>query len=299
MIRRAALFVTALMLVLPAGAHARIIHRERSLYRNIVVTEEGSIRCLLFSVRRDSHDQSCIDLRHPKRLVFAYVRMTMAGLLLDPHPRRILVIGLGGGSIPMTLSALYPRARVDVVELDPAVARVAHRYFGFAQTPRMTLTISDGRVYVKRAALLGKSWDLVVLDAFNGDYIPEHLMTVEFLKEVKSVLTPQGVVVANTFATSALYDYESQTYKAVYGKFFNFRLPDTGNRIIIASNDALPDDGTLAQRAEALASRLAPYGVPIESFAPHLSRQEHWDHSKPPLTDQFSPANLLRGQQRN
>lgn len=299
MTRQTLALLAAILLAASVGAHAKVIHRERSLYRNIIVTQTGTIRCLEFSLRRDAHNQSCMDLAHPKRLVFAYVRMTMAGLLLDPHPRHILVIGLGGGSIPATLSALFPHAHIDIVELDPAVARVARRYFDFVETPSMSITVSDGRVYVKRAASAGKHFDLVVLDAFTGDYIPEHMMTKEFLEEVKAVLAPHGVVVANTFATSALYDYESQTYRAVYGKFFNFRLPITGNRIIIASNGALPDDATLRRRAESLAPMLAPYGVKIQDFLPHLSRTEDWDHSKPPLTDQFAPANLLRGQRRH
>ncbi|MDZ7685664.1 MAG: hypothetical protein U5O39_12160 [Gammaproteobacteria bacterium] len=70
-------------------------------------------------------DQTCMDLREPKRLVFPYVRMTLAGLLVEPEPERILMLGLGGGSIPMTLAELYPEAKIDTVEIDEAVYRVA------------------------------------------------------------------------------------------------------------------------------------------------------------------------------
>ena len=104
---------------------------------------------------------------------------------------------------------------------------------------------------------------------------------------------------ANTFSTSALYDYESQTYKSVYGHFLNFRLPETGNRIIIATNGALPDDSLLAERARNLSPTLAPYGVKLTSFIHHMQRKEDWDHSKPVLTDEYSPANLLRGRKRD
>lgn len=293
-----ALFFALLFALLPATSAAKIIHREHSLYRNILVTEEGPLRCLVFTIRGDSHGQSCIDLTQQKRLVFAYVRMTMGGLLLDLHPRRILVIGLGGGSIPMTFAALFPDAHIDVVELDPAVLRVAKRYFRFRETPNMKVAISDGRVFVKRAQLAGNHYDFIVLDAFTGDYIPEHLMTTEFLTEVKSILTEDGVLVANTFSTSALYDYESQTYKAVYGKFFNFKMPNTGNRLIIARNGPLPDDATLRRHARSIEPLLVPYGVHVSTFIPDMLRGEDWDHTRRPLTDQYSPANLLRQQAR-
>ena len=55
-----------------------------------------------------------------------------------------------------------------------------------------------------------------MLDAFDGEYIPEHLMTVEFL-EMRDLLSDDGVLVANTFASSKLYDYESATYAEAFG----------------------------------------------------------------------------------
>ncbi|MCB1693609.1 MAG: hypothetical protein KDI19_12650, partial [Pseudomonadales bacterium] len=128
--KRSLMFLVLAVALFPLSSHAaEDIHREKSLYRNIVVREAGNRRCLVFAVKRGDRNQTCIDMDHPRRLVFAYVRMSLAGLLLDPQPRHILVVGLGGGSIPMTLSELYPEARIDVVEIDEAVERVAKEYF--------------------------------------------------------------------------------------------------------------------------------------------------------------------------
>ena len=59
--------------------------------------------------------------------------------------------------------------------------------------------------------------DLIMLDAFNGDYIPEHLMTREYLEETSKLMAENAVVVANTFSISQLYHHESTTYQAVFG----------------------------------------------------------------------------------
>ena len=289
-------FVVFISLVL-AGIHAsaKDIHREKSLYRNILVKEENNRRCLVFTVKRGDRHQTCMDLRNPKRLVFPYVRMTLGGLLVNPNPRRVLIIGLGGGTIPVVLNEMFPEALIDVVEIDEAVVKVAHEYFNFAENDKLKVHVADARVFTKRAALRDKSYDLIILDAFTGEYIPEHLMTREYLEETKAILTDDGVLIANTFSTSDLYDHESVTYQEVMGPYFNFKMRNTGNRVIIASNQPLPSDFTLRSRARRFSAALYNYGVDVETFPANMSRRIDWDATKRSLTDQYSPANLLKG----
>jgi len=280
----------------PATAAARIIHRERSLYSTILVDQRGSLVCLQFSVRSDQRNQSCKDLNRPKDLVFGYAKLMLTSLLLVPDPQRILVVGLGGGTLPMTLNELYPHARIDVVEIDPAVVTVAETYFEFAENDQIHVVVQDARVFTKRAGLKGEHYDLIMLDAFNGDYIPEHLMTREYLEETKALLADDGVIAANTFAISRLYDHESTTYQAVFGEFFNATMPESANRIILTTGRPLPALDDLAAVARELAPRLLPYGVRLLDYRRELSTRVDWDPEARILTDQYAPANLLQGQ---
>ncbi|HAT28319.1 MAG TPA: spermidine synthase [Gammaproteobacteria bacterium] len=273
---------------------AETIHQERSIYRDIMVVQNGYRRCLVFNVHRGDRNQTCVEVNDRDRLVFSYTRMSFAGLLLQPQPETILVAGLGGGSIPMTLNNLFPEAKIDVVEIDQAVVNVAKEYFFFEENDNMKVTVKDARVFVKRAALRGKKYDYIVLDAFGGDYIPEHLLTREFLGEVKTIMAVDGVLVANTFSTSRFYDHESVTYQDVFNEFFNFKLPTSGNRIIITQLSSLPPRGELVTRAQNAADRLKKYGVPLLEYPARLSTRVDWDMSRRVLTDQYSPANLLR-----
>ena len=299
-LRRAIIIVAALAVVLlmpllfSVSVSAEVIHEERSLYRDITVVQNGPRRCLIFNIRIGDRNQTCVDVDEPEKLVFSYTRMSFAGLLLKPQPQRILVAGLGGGSIPMTLADLFPDARIDVVEIDQAVYSVAKDYFFFEENDNMSVAVMDARVFVKRAGLEGRQYDYIVLDAFTGDYIPEHLLTREFLEEVKAILAPGGVLVANTFSTSRFYDHESVTYQAVFGEFFNFKLPSSGNRIIITGLDPLPERGDLSLQARQFSERLKKYDIPILEYPARLSTTVDWDMSRRVLTDQFSPANLLR-----
>ncbi|MFM1896510.1 MAG: hypothetical protein RLZZ385_1584 [Pseudomonadota bacterium] len=297
---RTGLFVVLplLGLLLPAlsavTATAEVIHEERSLYRDITVVQNGPRRCLIFNVRVGDRNQTCVDVNEPEKLVFAYTRMSFAGLLLNPQPRRILVAGLGGGSIPMTLTDLFPDAVIDVVEIDRAVYNVAKEYFFFEENDNMQVSIRDAREFVKRAGMEGLKYDYIVLDAFTGDYIPEHLLTREFLMEVQQIMNPDAVLVANTFSTSQFYDHESVTYQNVFGAFFNFKLPTSGNRIIITRLKPLPERGELVSAAQQFSDRLEKYDIPILEYPARMSTVVDWDMSRRVLTDQFSPANLLR-----
>lgn len=273
----------------------RVIHREKSLYRNIVVTERSDRRCLAFSVKRQKRNQTCMNPEKPNQVVFPYVRMSFAGLLANPEPRHAMMIGLGGGTISNVLTELYPNLAIDLVEIDEAVVRVARDYFDFRESANTNVFIQDGRVFTRRAKIQGKKYDLIILDAYTGDYIPEHLMTQEFLQDVHDLLTPDGIVVANTFAISKLYDHESQTYASVFGDFINFKMRGTGNRVVIAARGSLPANSELRDNAIRLGPRLLkPYDVDLVRYLSYLDREADWDTRKAPLTDQYSPANLLR-----
>ncbi|MGA1741414.1 MAG: spermidine synthase [Pseudohongiellaceae bacterium] len=272
----------------------REIHQERSLYRNIIVTEDSTRRCLRFTItRRTGQNQSCRFLENPQELVFPYAKMTLSSLLIQDNPQRILIIGLGGGTLPEVYHTLFPEAEIIISEIDEAVLNVAEEFFEFEQTDLIKVDIGDGRVYVKRAALRNEVFDLVIIDAFNGEYIPEHLMTEEFLEEIKLLLPENGMLVANTFSTSRLYDAESQTYQNVFGEIINLRMSNTGNRIIMASMQELPDLFTLNRRAANWRSRLEMFGMDVTDYPQHMSKEVDWNTDERPLTDQYSPANLL------
>ena len=90
-------------------------------------------------------------------------------------------------------------------------------------------------VFVRRQRRGVTRYDYILLDAFTGEYIPEHLMTKEFLTEIKRLPTKDGVVVANTFSSSRLYHHES----AIVDVFGELTMPTmSGNRIILGVRSA-------------------------------------------------------------
>ena len=287
-----ALLLLAMCASMTAVATQRLIHSEKSLYRDVLVYEDGNTRCLCFTKLCAIGRQTCIDISKPDRLVFEYTQMMLGALYLAPAPRTILVVGLGGGTLPRTLARLLPDADIDVVEIDPAVVDVAQKYFGFRPDGRIHLTVQDGRAYVRAALRGSKRYELVMLDAYEHQYIPEHMLTREFLAEVRSLLEPGGIVAANTFSSSQLYSNESVTYSSVFGEFYNLR---SGNRVILAANGPLPSIEQVTLGSRRFSAAFEPYGFAASKLLPMFSTHPDWDRNARILTDQYSPSNLLNG----
>ena len=119
-----ALYLAATALLTPQ-VNAEVIHSERSLYRNILVEENGDLRCLKFDEKTRMSSQSCLYKSKPQQLVFNYTKLTFASLLMIDDPKNVLIIGLGGGTLSNVIHELYPEATIENVEIDPAVIKVA------------------------------------------------------------------------------------------------------------------------------------------------------------------------------
>lgn len=283
--------ILALLAASPAFAGAqKLLHSQRSLYREVMVYESGGLRCMCFTRHCRIGRQSCMEMRNPERIALNYPKLMLGSLYLQPRPRSILIIGLGGGTLPRALVKALPQVTIDVVEIDPAVVSVAKQYFGFATSERVRVIAMDGRVYVKRAIREQRQYDLIMLDAFDHEYIPEHLLTREFLREVKTLLAPDAVLAANTFSSSRLYDHESVTYASVFGTFFNLKQE---NRVILISNGPAPPQDQIAANSRVHEAVLKSMGVDAGRILGLFSTTADWDSRARVLTDQYSPANLL------
>jgi len=283
-----------------AQLHGRLIHQTNTLYHRVFVYQQGSVVTLQFGRQRTTLVQSQVDVASPRRHMLEYSRLTFSGLLYQPEPERMLVVGLGGGVIPRELHHHFPRALIDVAEIDPEVAAVAERFFGFRTDERLRVHIGDGRMFVRKQARSTpvQKYDLIVLDAFNSDYIPFHLMTREFLEELKGVLADDGVVVANVFSNNRLCDAELKTFAAVFGRCQVFMGVESANAMIVSPGPDGPvlTVGQAVARAEELRKKHT-FAFDLRAVARRLRPDVRPDPRADVLTDDRAPVNWLRGQE--
>jgi spermidine synthase len=236
-----------------AGAAERVIYDKPSKYNEIIVTEDDAgLRVLRFEHR--GARQSIARPGDPTYLGFAYTHVAFSGLALASEVQRILIVGLGGGTMPKFLHHYYPNATIDVVDIDPDVVRVAKEYFDFREDARVHAHVGDGRRFVESVKT---PYDVVFLDAFGTHNVPPSLTTLEFLRAVRHSVKPDGVVIANIWArpSNPLYDSMVRTYQEAFDSLYILGVPGTSNRIVLAlPRKETLDRRTLAQRAHELGS---------------------------------------------
>jgi spermidine synthase len=146
---------------------------------------------------------------------------------------RVLFIGGGGAIGPRKFIHQYPEVKVDLVEIDPVVVDVSHDYFHLGEDSRLKIYVQDGRRFVRGA--MGR-YDLVILDAFTiGGQIPFHLTTQEFMHEIRDVLEPDGVFMANINSAmegpaSIILRSEYKTVASVFQSVYLFPRPTDHER---------------------------------------------------------------------
>lgn len=277
-----------------------LVYSKDSLYHRISVYQYGSLVTLRFATRDPLLVQSQVDTADPSRHMTEYTAMAFSGLLYQPEPRKALVLGLGGGVIPRELRRYYPELHVDVVEIDPDIPPVAEQYFGFRADEKLVVHIADGRVFIRQQLRQDPvpKYDLIVLDAFAGDYIPFHLMTREFLQEVQGVLAPGGVVVANVFYNNRLFDAELKSFMDVFPRCQAYLGVLSTNAMIVAGGSEVPaltaEDA--AARAEALQAAHG-FTFDMRAVAARLRLDVAPDPRAQVLTDDQAPVNSLRWQE--
>lgn len=215
-----------------AGAGEVVItERQSDGYTIYVVQDDEGIRRLRFD--RNGVDQSAVKLGDPDHIVFAYMKTLMAAVALRPDAKRILLIGIGGGTFPSFMRKHRPDVVIDAVDIDPLVVDVARDVMGFREDPKLKAHVADGRKFIEQSTDL---YDLIVLDAYSADNIPMALATRQFLEAVKKRLAPGGVVAANLWSQVANSYYLGmlRTYEAVFPEVHVIAPPQSESRIVLA-----------------------------------------------------------------
>ncbi len=121
----------------------------------------------------------------------AFERLDWAALPGD----KVLLLGLGLGSVPQMTEELFGK-RLDytVVEYDEAVAGLAEDYLLYRLESSITTIVADAEAYVHQCR---ERFDLILVDVFVDDLIPEEFNSVDFAERLKKLLYPGGCVISN------------------------------------------------------------------------------------------------------
>ena len=269
-------------------------------YHRLLVADDEESRYLRF----DSSFQSGMYLDDPFRTRFAYSDYMHLGLAYKPDARKVLMIGLGGGSTQKRIWRDFKDVELTTVELDPAVVDTAHRWFDVPRDRRLPIVVDDGRRFLQRH---DDRYDVILVDAFYADGVPFHMTTLEFVELMRDRLNPGGVIATNVIG--AITGGSSQITRALwktYGAVFptvklhpvfegpaDRRPDDIRNIILVATERAAPSKKRLEETWNEVRRDRAPR-------APDLTAaiRDRWERDIPTgdvplLTDGYAPTDAL------
>lgn len=248
------------------------------LYRRngIEVRERGGVRTL----HLDSDTvQSAMRVDRPDMLELSYTRAMMAFLLFRPPPKRLVLVGLGGGSLAKFVYHHMPETRTTAVELDEGVIEVARIYFGLPdECARLRLVVGDGAQYVTAAQ---RDIDVLLVDAYDGETLAASLSTDSFYRAARRALGPRGVFAMNLWSNDRAFDRNLRGIERAFdGACLCLPAERPGNVIVFAF-ESWPEAEevrwvSLRENARALERR---FGLEFPAFVAGLRTMNQHDEA--------------------
>jgi spermidine synthase len=282
----------------PAQDGRNLLESKESLYNNIYVYEQPPYVSMTFGHNRRIYTESVYNTRDDRDLPVEYTRFMTASLMYAKDLHSVLEIGFGGGRTSWYLHRFLPNVQVTSVELDPTVVELARKYFGIKEEPNFQVVNRDGRLFLQESK---EHYDLILIDAYRGPFVPFHLLTREFYQIVKEHLADGGVVAQNVEPSTMLFDSAVKTINAVFPQLDFYRAD--GNIVTVAYDGAERKPEDLAGVAR---DRDKAYGLRY-SLLDMLSQRRHIqiaggnviDPNAKVLTDDFAPVETLKNIERH
>ena len=219
-------------------------------HHDVWVQDFYGVRAMVFN---GDHVQSSMKVGKPHELAGEYTRCMMAFLLFHPRPQRIVMIGLGGGSLAKFIYYEMPDASITIVEVNPKVVAAARSHFHLPRDDeRLPVVIAEGGRYV---AAHRATADVLIVDGFDANGQAPSLCTQSFYDDCFAALRPGGILVVNLLGDDESTDVYLQRIQASFGDtVLTIRLGEDGNVVVFGFQDAQPPrrNDELVARAQAL-----------------------------------------------
>ncbi len=275
------------------GGAPRLLAQVNSLYNDISVYQQADgLMLMTFGAKRLHYVESEVNPKDELDLPVTYTQSMTVGLAYASELTRAAIIGLGGGRTAWYYHKSVPDLDFTAAELDPAVVQLTEQYFNVRPEKNFAISVQDGRVWLTKS---DKNFDVILIDAYRGPFVPFHLLTTEFYELVAKHLKPGGVAVQNVEPTTMLFDSAVATIKSAFEHVVF--LHGDGNIVILAYNGPEKDEATL-QRQAAERSRQYHLRYPLTDI---LDRRfsPSWNEQTKPLTDDFAPVEYLKAIDRH
>lgn len=284
----------ALMVAWPAGVikpaeYGQLLYETESAYNYIqVVQEDGAIWLKL------NEGQGVHSIYDPESVLVGGVwdYFLIAPYFNEPpytadQVDSLALIGSAAGTVAKLYTHFYGPIAIDGAEIDPEIIRVGREYFAMNE-PNFHVVAQDGRYFLAHSP---RRYDVIAVDAYRPPYIPFHLTTREFFRQVRDHLTDTGVVAVNVGRTPtdwSLVEALASTLKAEFPSVYTIDLAQPDQDLINVLVVATPQPTRLENLALNAALISDPLLKELADFA--VSRASEFTHPTVVFTDDKAPV---------
>jgi spermidine synthase len=233
-------------------------------YDKPFILDTGRERCLHFHL---DGVQSAMDLDDPDRLTLPYTRKMMAFLLFNCAPQRILLLGLGGGSLAKFCYRHLPLAAIKAVEVNPDVIALRDEFRIPEDDERFRVVCDESTNYVTG---LGPRKDVILADACDRAGIAPQLNSNAFFENARRLLAPGGVFVINLCGDNSSCAAYLAKIRHAFGEFVTLPVSGDGNIIAIAVKED-PFDIRWQQLEDRAIELKRQFGLEFPQFVRRIS----------------------------
>lgn len=195
-----------------------------------VIQETALSKSMVFT---DLDIQSRMSLARPHELQFEYTRLMMAALLFNPRPQKVLMVGLGGGSLVKFCYKHLACEHITAVEINPHVIALRKTFLIPDDDARLSVVHMDAADFVAHSP---QEFDLIFIDGFDHQGLPEQLCSAKFYSDCLTLLTSDGLIVANLPRYSAYLQIYLDRIESVFEAApVVVQAPGTTNSVVFAT----------------------------------------------------------------
>jgi len=272
----------------PIKVQEGTIYETESAYNYIQVVEQDGWRYLYLNEGQGIHSV----YRPGMRRAWGTWDYFLIAPFFNPPPfppeqvESLAMVGLAAGTVPKGYTTFFGPIPIDGAELDAEIVRVGREFFAMDE-PNLNVVVADGRAFLARSE---RRYSVVGIDAYRLPYIPWHLTTVEFFREVRAHLTADGVAVVNVGRTPGddrLVTTIAATLAQVFPSIHAIDVPASFNTIVVATVQPTTGENLLVNRSL------------LEDPALQQIADEAWANLRPVepgsliLTDDRAPVEML------
>lgn len=282
------IFIISLFGLMKTVLPSNVILETESAYNQILLVDTPKAVLMTLNAQKPSLVQSTY-AKQGTLFNLSYIDLFSMGPIVS-SVKDLLILGMAGGASVRQFQQYFPDIKIDAVEIDPKIIKIAADRFGVKENASLKIFEADARPFLAKSQ---KEYDMVEVDVFSGGpYAPFYTLTQEFFKSAFAHLTQNGMLMINIYAPQG-QEILAPTLETINSVFPSvYTVPISDNFVVLATKSKTDSD-TLKNKIKTAQKNISPDLTLATNYFSDLMKEYRPDKKTPVFTDDWAPVEAL------